>query len=124
MSGGPDACWPWKGYKRRRRNGTRGKLQVGGAGSRHISADRLALALYTDGNLNRRRDGRLLQCCHKCGNGDAPIHCVNPRHTYWGDQKQNERDKRRKARRDIETAITAPAFIPQPPTGASIESGA
>jgi hypothetical protein len=105
MSGGPEACWTWKGYARRRRRGRRGKLQVGGQWSPYVSADRLALALHTDGNLNRRRGGIKLQCCHRCGNGDDPVLCVNPRHLYWGTQKQNERDKKRKAARDIEKAI-------------------
>lgn len=98
MSAGPEGCWPFLGYKRRRRNGRRGKLQVGGRGSAFISADRLALALHTDGNLNRRRRGCKLQACHRCGNGDDPIHCVNPRHLYWGTQSQNERDKKRRRR--------------------------
>lgn len=105
MSGGPNACWTRKGYKRRRRRGQRGSLMVGGRRSRRVSEDRLALALHTDGNLNRKRNGVLLQCCHRCGNGGAPIFCVNPRHLYWGTQKQNERDKKRKAARDIAAAI-------------------
>lgn len=105
MSGGPDACWPWRASTRRRRRGRRGKFRVGGSKSRHISADRLALALHTDGNLNRKRGGVLLQCCHRCGNGDEPVLCVNPRHEYWGTQKQNERDKKRKAARDIAAAV-------------------
>lgn len=105
MSGGPDACWTWKGPIRRRMRGQRGKLQVGGRGSRFISADRLALALHTDGNLTKKKHGVLLQCCHRCGNGDDPIFCVNPRHLYWGTQKQNERDKRRKAAREIAAAL-------------------
>lgn len=109
MSGGPDACWPWTAYTRKRRNGRRGKLQVGGQGSPYVSADRLALALHTDGNLNRRRKGVKLQCCHECGNGDAPIFCVNPRHLYWGTQKQNEKDKKRKSARDIHAALMPPA---------------
>lgn len=105
MSGGPEACWTWNGSKRRRRRGRRGKMQVGGRGSRYISADRLALALHTDGNLTRKQHGALLQCCHRCGNGDDPIQCVNPHHEYWGTQKQNERDKKRKAARDITASI-------------------
>lgn len=112
ITGGKEACWPWKGALRVRRNGKRGKLQVGGRGSRTVSADRLALALHTDGNMNRRRGGSLLQCCHRCGNGDGPIYCVNPFHMYWGTQKQNERDKRRKAARDIAAAIIESAAVP------------
>lgn len=107
MSGGPDACWPWKGALRRRRNGKRGKMRVGskdGPGA-WVSADRLALALHTDGNLNRKRRGVKLQCCHRCGNGDAPVYCVNPHHLYWGTQEQNERDKKRKAAREIAAAL-------------------
>lgn len=80
-------------------------MRVGGNGSRIVGADRLALAIYTDGNLTKKKHGVLLQCCHKCGNGDAPTFCVNPRHEYWGTQKQNERDKKRKARRDLDAAI-------------------
>jgi hypothetical protein len=104
MSGGADACWTWRGALRKRYRGQRGKMRVGSNGSRIVSADRLALALHTDGNLTKKRDGVLLQCCHKCGNGDAPIFCVNPRHLYWGTQKQNERDKKRKSLRDLEAA--------------------
>jgi hypothetical protein len=105
MSGGPDACWTWKGPLRRRMRGKRGKLQVGGRGSRFVGADRLALALHTDGNLTKKKNGVLLQCCHKCGNGDDPIYCVNPSHLYWGTQKQNERDKKRKLQRELAAAI-------------------
>lgn len=115
MSGGPDACWTWKGATRRRMRGRRGKLQVGGRGSRHVSADRLALALHTDGNLTRKKNGVLLQCCHRCGNGDDPILCVNPMHMYWGTQKQNERDKKRKAACDIAAAIMGESTaVPMP----------
>lgn len=123
MSGGADACWTWNGSKRRRRNGKRGKIRVGGGGSRHVSADRLALALHTDGNLTKKKDGVLLQCCHRCGNGDEPIYCVNPRHLYWGTQKQNERDKKRKAALDIAAALAvarmpAKATLPTTQTAA------
>lgn len=97
---------PWTGYKRQRRRGTRGKLQVGGRDSRYVSADRLALALHTDGNLNRRKNGVLLFACHRCGNGDDPIWCVNPRHLYWGTQSQNERDKKRKQARELAAACS------------------
>lgn len=87
-------------------------MRVGGAGSRHISADRLALALHTDGNLTKKRQGVLLQCCHRCGNGDAPVFCVNPHHLYWGTQKQNEKDKKRKAARAIDAAIADVVIVP------------
>lgn len=104
-SGGPKACWPFLGYKRRRRNGRRGKIRGEGPASeqKHLSADRAALAISTDGDLdktyvvgsgkNRRR--MKYQCCHKCGNGDAPTYCVNPGHMYWGTKLQNEADKKR-----------------------------
>lgn len=105
MTGGPKACWPYTGALRTRRRGKRGNHQVGGRGSRTVSADRLALALHTDGNLNRRRGGVLLQCCHRCGNGDGPIYCVNPTHEYWGTQTQNERDKKRKVARELAAAV-------------------
>jgi hypothetical protein len=105
MSGGPDACWPFKGSLRRRRRGRRGKFRIGARGTPTVSADRLALALHTDGNLNRRRNGVKLQACHECGNGDDPIQCVNPTHLYWGTQKQNEADKKRKAARELAAAL-------------------
>lgn len=84
QSSGTDACWPFTGYKRPRRRGRRGKMRVGGRGSRHISADRLALALATDGDLEKTdpESGVKLQACHTCGNGDDPVHCVNPKHLY------------------------------------------
>lgn len=105
MSGGPTACWPFLGAKRKRRSGSRGNHQVGGRGSRTISADRLALALHTDGNLSKKKNNILLECCHRCGNGDAPIFCVNPHHEYWGTRSQNEKDKGRKKRREIAEAV-------------------
>lgn len=112
QSGGVAACWPWRGYKRRRRCGSRGKLQVGGRGSRTVSADRLALALATDGDLQRRDPvtDQLLQCCHACGRGDAPVWCVNPRHEYWGTSADNARDKRGARVREIELACAAPVI--------------
>jgi hypothetical protein len=125
MAGGPNACWPWKGSTRPRLRGRRGKMQVGGRGSRHVSADRLALALHTDGHLTKKKHGVLLQCCHRCGNGDEPILCVNPMHLYWGTQKQNERDKRRKAARDIAAAmmvenVTVPIPVMMEPSSESV----
>lgn len=114
MSGGPDACWAWKGALRTRRKGKRGKFRVGSGPRSVVSADRLALALHTDGNLNKRRRGVKLFCCHRCGNGDAPVYCVNPHHLYWGTQEQNEKDKKRKTEREIAAALAAVPTIEQP----------
>lgn len=39
---------------------------------------------------------------HRCGNGD--LGCVTPRHLYWGDQSDNNRDARRHMREGKPTA--------------------
>lgn len=76
MSGGPDACWPWKGS--RRRNGY-GRLERDGRG---VAATHVALEL----------DGRPLgpgqYALHRCDNPP----CVNPAHLYAGDSKDNALD--------------------------------
>lgn len=95
MSGGLDACWPWRGAKSHKRRGKRGVIQVGGRGSRVVSAARVALALVADGDYDKRdAHGQLLEVLHACGNGGNHIDCVNPRHLRWGTRTENEQDKR------------------------------
>jgi hypothetical protein len=94
MSGGLLACWPWKGAKSTKRSSRRGHIQVGGRGSRTVSAARVALALTTDGDYDKRgADGELLDVLHKCHNGGNEIDCVNPAHLEWGTRAENIADK-------------------------------
>src|SRR5262245_839701 len=82
MSGGPDACWLW-----------RGSVFQHGYGRRKISgvtwqAHRLAWALR-NGSIP---DG--LWVLHRC---DVPL-CVNPAHLFLGTVLDNNRDALRKGR--------------------------
>lgn len=82
-SGGPDACWPWTGAKKRRGYGFvmhRGKA---------FGAHRLALA----GGFSSLPDRSVL-ACHRCDNPP----CCNPAHLFWGTNTDNRRDAVSKGR--------------------------
>lgn len=107
MSGGLDACWPWRGARSQKKRGeTRGVIQEGGRGSKIHIAARVALALSTDGEFEKRDEtGRPLEACHACHNGGNHINCVNPRHLYWGTRAQNVEDWKANRRRKIAEAL-------------------
>ena len=96
MSGGLFACWPWKGAKSKKRNGSRrGHIQLGGRGSPVVRFYVVALGLSTDGEFVKYdpETGEKLEACHSCHAkwGD----CGNPRHLYWGTHAQNVADRYR-----------------------------
>src|ERR1041384_615592 len=85
-SGGPDACWPWRGAmakKDRTAGGKRGHIREGGRGSRMLLAHRVALAL-----VGERTVDSAMEAGHLC---DNPI-CCNPSHLMWMTRKKNARD--------------------------------
>lgn len=83
-SGGPDACWPWKGSVFLTR-GRYGRFKLGG---RVMRANRVALELHTGQEIGS------LQAQHSC---DNPT-CCNPAHLSAGDAKKNARDARDRGR--------------------------
>jgi hypothetical protein len=76
ISGGPDACWPWKGGMDK----GYGRFKVRG---RKMLAHRYSLELHLGRPI---QDGLL--ACHRCNYGA----CVNPAHLYEGTQRDNMQD--------------------------------
>lgn len=86
-SGGPDACWPWRGARFEARGGY-GQLTITRRGRvRQLRANRLAL--FFDG-----RDPGRLGGLHSCDNPP----CCNPAHLFVGDDAVNHTDKAAKGR--------------------------
>ena len=82
ISGGVDACWPW-----------RGSTGLGGYGwfqfdGQHYTATHIALAM--DG----RGVPKDMHACHHCDNPP----CCNPRHLFVGSQRDNLLDRTLKGR--------------------------
>jgi hypothetical protein len=82
-SGGPDACWPWTG-SRRKKGHPYGIISIGG---KHRVAHRVAWALSRDGMLPISRAGAHA-ICHRCDNPP----CCNPAHLFDGMQSDNAKD--------------------------------
>ncbi len=82
-SGGPDACWPWTGY--------RGGPGYGQLMWRRVKmqAHRLAWMLANRAHLHG------LCACHRCDNPP----CCNPAHLFLGTPADNMRDMTEKGRR-------------------------
>lgn len=95
MSGGPDACWPWQGYRMPEGRGTKRRLGRGQirVGNKATLTNRLAYEL----TFRPLAPGE--NACHSC---DNPV-CCNPRHLFAGSQLQNMQDAVRKGRTNKES---------------------
>ncbi len=85
-SGGPDACWPWMGYRMPKGYG---QIRVGGQDGRAGTTHRVALELAIDRSLTADE-----KACHTCDNPP----CCNPRHLFAGSAKDNTEDSVAKGR--------------------------
>lgn len=112
-SGGPDACWPFRGAQSRGsgRETTYGSLQEAGRGSKVWRVNRLVLLLEelpleecgSEGELLRwlrlaDRQHDLEDAAHSCDYGP----CGNPSHLQWESHRMNVQEqarRRREARR-------------------------
>lgn len=88
-SGGPDACWPWTGY---RDPDGYGKTKWDG---RSVRSHRLALLLTTGEALPPT-----VFACHRCDNPP----CCNPAHLFAGKSRDNVHDMLSKGRQRFEGA--------------------
>jgi hypothetical protein len=82
-SGGPDACWPWTGY---RKPGGYGQFRLGDRN--YVTSSRVACAL-TNGPIPDR-----YWACHTCDNPP----CCNPSHIFIGTGSENAMDMVAKGR--------------------------
>lgn len=98
-TGGPDACWPWRAYRRMNRNGKDGygRIQVGGRRSPLILAHRFALVLTSGEEPEGMEAGHGPTC--------TTTLCCNPRHLRWVTRRENEADKARTREAAIDWAL-------------------
>lgn len=85
---GPDECWEWSGYSRRR---TAGALSYGGyrrEDGKTVRAHRFAY----EAAIGPIPAGAFV--CHSCDNP----RCCNPKHLWLGDAAANNRDRHAKGR--------------------------
>jgi hypothetical protein len=85
-SGGPEACWPWKGGTNS--NGQHGRFKIKG---RLYSPHRIAYSLEK-GPIPNEPDRYVL---HSCDNGG----CCNPKHIRIGSAHENAMDMVHRGRR-------------------------
>jgi len=83
MSGGPDACWPWRASRDRCGYGSFGVGSMVDGTRRKAKAHRIAYELANPSDPLGQRE-----CCHKCDNPP----CCNPQHLLPGSQADNLRD--------------------------------
>lgn len=91
---GPDECWPWTAARTLKRGGY-GAI---GIGRRVVLAHRFSWQIH-NGPI---RGG--LFVCHHCDNPP----CVNPKHLFLGDAKDNAVDKVSKGRQSRRTGDDSP----------------
>lgn len=91
MTGGPDACWPWKGSL------------AGGKGRPYFTVDgkkvlayRLVYELVSGEKLE---DDDVIR--HTCDNGASGIGCCNPAHLVKGTHQENMDDMKERQRHGL-----------------------
>lgn len=121
-SGGPDACWPFRGAQSRGagRETTYGNIQEGRAGSRNWRVNRLVLLIReirAEGFEGLERDETLVPLLHRYDRlhkGEDAAHecdwgpCGNPSHLQWKPHRVNVREQAERRRHGrVDTRITS-----------------